>query len=350
MKRRDLVKISVAAVPGIAGADAGRLYGTPGSISNGVIAREVGNVSLPLSRAQLPPSAVSELTAYADTWSRALSDRNYLKQLLRSPEQAKQRLGLTREQGPHSNELATLLATWDPVIIKAIENRDYEAYLARLKRYLSDLGDGGGDGYMPPSRAREISETIQKQGLAMLEAYKTLDEKPEIPEISGGDELAYMAASVCGGPGVVVAAAVVVVVGALAVTYVSVGVNVTVGINVGVYLSVAVETAVTVSGAEMQAEPSGTEAIGDSILNSKVPEMSTQSYYELIGTAKLAAQAGHRNLRRLALKELFRREVDTAFKAAEGMELIHIHPDQRETVIDVASNYVLRTIGIDEHV
>lgn len=349
MKRRSFIKISAAALTGfvgVASASGRALYGRPASVVGDSTLDAPANVTLPLSKAQLPPEVLSDLTAYANVWSRALSDRGYRDRLLQSPERAVTRLGLAGSGRAPSNELGALLATWDPVVMTALEQRDYKTYFTRLRRYIGSTDAT----YIAPTRATQITELIQRHGLALLESYKKNSEAGESEEdlrdLIDGDELPFIAASMCGYPGAVVGVAVVAIVGVAVVTTATVGVNVSVGLNAAVYISVAVEMAVTVSGAAaMAASASSSEALSDSISSSSIPNLSTRDYYELVAGAKAAARSGNRALHRIALKELFRREVDTAIGAAEEIELIHIHPARRHLVVEAATNYVLKTIG-----
>lgn len=341
MKRRDFIKITAATIPVVGAAKLSaenRLYGTPDSINEKLKINEEGGIALPLTNAQLPPDVMSDVQEFARAWSKVLSDPRHREEVMRAPEKALSRLA---PRSNTSNQVATMMAMWDPVIISAIERRDYKAYLEQLRLYLAKPEEG----YVAPSRVEEINEAIQQRGLALKESYNGMRNKPIIGEFVEGEELSFIAASSCGPPEVVAAAAVVVVVGALAVTYVSVGVNISVGINVGVYINIAAQVSVAGAG-PYSADVHTNNDVGTAIWDSSVPTLSTLQYYELLSAAKAASQAGDRKSHQMMVKELLKREVDIAFKAAEDLEYVHIHPDHRAEVIEAATNYVMKTIGL----
>lgn len=174
-----------------------------------------------------------------------------------------------------------------------------------------------------------------------------------IPELVNNNELAYLASSVCGDDtAFFAAAAVVVIVAAAIVTYVAVGVNVAAGLNVGVYLSVVTKVAVATSGAA--AMPASAARITTSqngwlynaVNNADIPDLTTVGYDSLMTAAKISKMSGDTALNHLTVNEIIKREIDTAIKAAEDSGMLHIHPSQRDNVIQAATSYTLRVMGV----
>jgi hypothetical protein len=140
----------------------------------------------------------------------------------------------------------------------------------------------------------------------------------------------------------------VVVVAALAATYVSVGVNISVGLNIATAINVVATASIPASGSGGARQPSTSTSddLRKQIQESLIPALSDESYSTLLSAAKLAAARGDKTLYGETLKEAIKREVDSVLFAAEELELIHIFPDHRSDLLEVATNYVAAHIGL----
>ncbi|MBA1148591.1 hypothetical protein H0Z60_16195 [Ectothiorhodospiraceae bacterium WFHF3C12] len=348
MRRREFLAISAISISGMVGCrgEDGRLYGVPGSLSDGnKQTADTERLTLPLSKAQLPPRVAEKVARYNRIWRKFIDDPHFRARIFRHPERSKEILALSEVTSDEANEILTLVATWDPTVSRALQDRDYHTYLNRVRRYIH-IRDHS---YVDNSRSAAIRRNIQQHGIQVLEAHGETRKRKNIPieDFAQGDELSVVAASICG-PGAgaaAVAAAVVVVVAAAAATYVSVGVNVTVALNAGVYVNVAVESAVATSGA-MRRPTTQVQTLSQLMAQDSLPQLADEGYSALASAAKVAALQGHTDAYGNTLIEIIRREVDTALWHAEDLELVHIHPDHRPSVVALATNYVANIVGL----
>jgi len=347
MKRRKFLKITgigLAISPVVAKAE--RIFGTPDSLKLIPTNNISSHITLPLSKAQIPTAVFNEVSKYSLLWNRVLSDKNFSIRFFRNPRQAMLDSGLTDLANYKKHELSTLLALRDKNVLDALEVRDYRKFFENLKPYITKSQE-----YVSNSRLDEINTFIQNKGLSMKSELNnpTTRMNQSIPNLVKNNELAFMAASICGNEtALVAAAAVFVVVAVVAVTYVGVGVNVAGVLNVAGYISVVAKTAVATSGAiPTSITASQTGWLYTAANTAEIPDLSKVTYDSLLTAANTSKLNGDILLNKISIAEIVKREINVSIRAAENIGMIHILPAQREDLIKSMTNYTLKVMGVN---
>lgn len=348
MKRRKFLKITgigLAVSPVISKAE--RIFGTPDSSRLIPVNNISSHITLPLSKAQIPNTIFNEVSKYSLLWSKVLSDKNFNIAFFRNPRQVMIDSGLTDLANHKKNELSVLLCLRDKNVLDALEVKDYRKFFENLKPHITKTEE-----YVSNSRLDEINTFIQNKGLSMKSEFDkpALRASQPVSAIVKDNELAFMAASICGGEtGLVAAAAVFVVVAVVAVTYVGVGVNVAAALNVAAYISVVAKTAVATSGVTPTSITGSQKGWLYTAANTaEIPDLTKVSYSSLLTAANISKLSGDIALNRISITEMVKREINVSIRAAENAGMVHILPAERENVIQSMTNYTLKIMGVDK--
>ncbi len=363
MKRRSFLGITLGAFSLPVLAQAGRLYGTPQSVTGIVHESAKDRLKLELSRVTVPADIWEPLARLGGFWESVIHDRATAAELSRAPRALLARHGLDSVLDQGDPEVKLLMAISDPAVQALAADGSY----SQLFQLLADRGVLQG---RRPSELREQIRNILSRDLAGLretfaELHGGIDEDAllEAMEQEPFSRIAMLVAeSADAGTESVVAAAVLVVIAVGVVAYVSAVVSVTVGITLGFSISAAVSMVVAVGGPcdpvcyypykvpdtstqlakkELPARP---EAL--SALVGAMTQVDTVGQQDLRRFSRAAMLLGKRELPRAALRTVLSEEVEALFGAYRDLGLLELRKENYDYVVASAKEMAFRAVGV----
>lgn len=379
MKRRTFLGISLSTFGTPLLATGTSLYGTPGSITQGVRVLNEGDVhllSLPLSEIGIPDTALSELGAYAGIWQNILSDHGQRQLFKSDPDAYLEASGIPPSVLTSGDqEIKMLVASANDETLRLVVAGDYNGFFSHLQT----LGLVGG---APSTLKTRISELIRPKAAELKDKIAAMQRSGNLPKIDDlleSNELEFLYSQLIPDLTQVATAAIPVAAAAVivltVVAYVSVGVAVTVGALAGVYVSVAVSMAVTASGGGsghgmLEKEPdlqfagpvtgplpkfgqtskreraARGELAQRALIGKRMLMLDPQSVENARTTARVATLLGNKTYAVEAGRKLIRDELDAIIEVLEELDVITIPAATRDQVLNSMHSLALKGAGL----
>lgn len=365
MKRRSFLGITLGAFSLPVLAQAGRLYGTPQSVTGIVQETARDRLKLELSRVTVPADVWEPLARLGGFWERVLHDSATAIELSSAPRGVLARYGLESVLDQSDPEVKLLMAISDPAVQALAADGSY----SQLFQMLANRGLLRG---RHPSELREQIRNILSRDLAGLRQtfaglHGSIDEDAllEAMEQEPFSRIAMLvSASADAGTQSVVAAAVLVVIAVGVVAYVSAVISVTVGITLGFSISAAVSMVVAVGGPcdpvcyypynspDTSAQPSKQESPARpealSALVATMTQVDTVGQQDLRRISRAAMLLGNRELPRAALRNTLSEEVEALFGAYRDLRLLELRKENYDYVVASAKEMAFRAVGVSD--
>jgi hypothetical protein len=338
IKRRNVLAGSLGAagafgLPIKAGAD-GRLYGRPGSISDGSRdALEARNLlQLPLARANLPPQIWDQLLISGELWARVVTDTAEARRFRADPDGYLLKAGIDPALlASHHSEVAVLRAIIEPEVLESARSGDYRRFARAARRAL--------DTNPTPSRLKRKLVAYLESHREKLERHLAVvvrhareqgDEVPAMPasirDIRRLQELVRMPLQGTG----------------IAEVNVVVDINFAVNFNVlAIALALAL-AAVAVGLAVFGEIPAPIVAKASSRIANLDPELMK----DFNQTVEVAVLLGHDNFVLDAVKDLIDVETDAFLQALQEVGIVVIEEAERPEALQVLQRISYRRAGL----
>ncbi|WKB56174.1 hypothetical protein [Eleftheria terrae] len=366
-RRRILGAIGTLGIPGV--ANAGRLYGTPASVTGPIVASANPPLRLSLDSASLPAGVADDLTIFGTLWGRVLGEPEERRRFHRDPGGYLLANGIPDSLlTARDQEVKVLAALCNEELLAASVRGDYKEFLAQL----SSLGlVRSGSRSVLKQRVRDVlKRNASEMRLPATSLAQLGSESGELKRFLQSKEVQFLSGEMA--PTEEAVAAVPVAIAAIVVVYISVATAVTVSILAGVHISVAVAVAVVASEGCMDNTLKGplfagpvTGPITAQQGRSERERLIERSFAEraLLGKRMLAldparlaeAQQTARIARMLekddfvleANRQLVRDEIEAFVSAAEELNLLSIPSGRRAAVMQAMKQLALRVAGLD---
>lgn len=365
MSRRKFLKESVLVLgtPLVASA-APRLYGTPASVAPRDLA-DVQKLSLPLSRAGVPPELWDDLAKVGTLWERVLADSGESKRFHDDPAAYLDSLGLDGSDKTLADESVRMLKTMaDPQVKRCLADGDYRGLFqhltvagvfepqspSRLQEKITALFEANRaelqqivDDYAAKAGQDGLLADLNRAGGTL-----TQDDLTAVAQVLSGKAAGAGPQPMC----TAVAMCVVAVgIAATVATYVSVVVAVTVVLAVGVSITAAVQTAVTVGGGGGGNCPPERENcflpnVVSPPFNGTYAKLDPAMVRNLDRSIKLAALTRDGNVQIEATRALIGTEVAAVLGALRDVGLLQVQTERFSDVVDAVSAYSYKALGL----